>query len=273
NLVPCSNMAREVVGIGTDVTEWKIGDRVSADFMLDMPHDEYMAAISAPALSRALQGVLTEYRVFPAHISTEFPPQIYLISLSQSLVAILAHLSYEEASTLPSVLFYKPIKAGDTILVQGTGMVSIFALQFAVTSSATVIVLSSSDEKLQVAAKLGAKHLINHKTTLNWDKEVLKLTAGLGVDHIIEVVGNSTLKCSIVSVKINGSIDIIGILGSEGQDVAPVNIIGSTIFKGLKLRGMYVSSIQQFKDMNKVIEASIDATRPMIDKVFNFKDA
>ncbi|KAJ6540013.1 hypothetical protein DFH09DRAFT_1368614 [Mycena vulgaris] len=265
NLVPCSDMAGEVIAVGDGVKEWKKGDRICANFMLDKLHGEQTAEIRATALGGAINGVLTEYRTYPAH----------------SLVAIPSHLSYEEASTLPCAALtaynallsgYEPLKAGDTILVQGTGGVSIFALQFAVASGATVIATSSSDEKLKVATKLGAKHVINYKTTSNWDQEVLKLTNGMGVDRVIEVAGNSTLQRSISSVKISGSIDIIGLLGGMA-DVPPVDIIGPSIFKELKIRGISVGSVAQFKNMNKLISANVDLTRPIIDKVFAFEEA
>ncbi|KAJ7470242.1 alcohol dehydrogenase superfamily protein [Mycena galericulata] len=218
NLVPCSDMAGEVIAVGEDVKHWKTGDRVCANFMLDKLHAETTTEIAATALGGAVQGVLTEYRTFPAH----------------SLVAIPSHFSYEEASTLPCAALtaynallsgFDPLKAGDTVLVQGTGGVSIFALQFAVASGATVIATSSSNEKLKVATKLGAKHVINYRTTPNWDEEVLKFTNGVGVDHVIEI------------------------------------------------RGIYVGSVDQFKNMNRLIAANVETTRPVIDKVFAFEEA
>ncbi|KAJ6533464.1 alcohol dehydrogenase superfamily protein [Mycena sp. CBHHK59/15] len=265
NLVPCSDMAGEVIAVGEDVKQWKIGDRVCANFMLDKLHAEQTNEISATALGGAVNGVLMEYRTFPAH----------------SLVAIPSHLSYEEASTLPCAALtaynallsgFEPLKAGDTVLVQGTGGVSIFALQFAVASGATVIATSSSDEKLQIATKLGAKHVINYKKTPNWNEEVLKLTDGLGVDRVLEVAGNSTLARSISSLRISGSIDIIGMVGGVA-DSPPVDIIIPSIFKGIKIRGIYVGSVAQFKNMNKLISANVETTRPIVDKVFAFDEA
>ncbi|KAJ7473184.1 alcohol dehydrogenase superfamily protein [Mycena galericulata] len=264
NLIPCSDMAGEIIAVGGDVKQWKIGDRVSANFMLDKIH-EHSVAISKTALGGPIHGVLTEYRTFPA----------------RSLVAIPAHLSYEEAATLPCAALtaydaltggHAPIKAGDTILVLGTGGVSTFALQFAVASGATVIALSSSDEKLKVVKKLGAKHTINYKMTPNWDEEVLRLTNGTGVDRVIEVVGNATLQRSIGSLKFGGSIQLIGRLGGM-TDVPPADIIIPSIQKGVNIRGVFVGSLKQFKDLNKLIEANIPVTRPVIDKVFAFEDA
>ncbi|KAJ7625899.1 alcohol dehydrogenase superfamily, zinc-containing protein [Roridomyces roridus] len=148
-----------------------------------------------------------------------------------------------------------------------------FALQFAIASGATAIVLSSSDDKLESATKLGAKHVINYNTTPNWDQEVLKLTNGSGVDRVIEVVGNATLARSISSVKIDGSIVIVGLLGGIGADVPAVDIIGASIFKGLKISGIFVGSVPQFRNMNKLLTANNETTRPLIDKVFEFEYA
>ncbi|KAJ7614914.1 alcohol dehydrogenase superfamily protein [Roridomyces roridus] len=264
NLVPLSDMAGQVLAVGSDVRQWKVGDRVCSNFMLDKTHDELSYDIIASALGGAQQGVLTEYRHYPGH----------------ALVAIPEHLSYEEAATLPCAAAtvwnafmggFERVKVGDTILVQGTGGVSIFAIQFAVAAGATVIATSSSDEKLKVATRLGAKHVINYNTNPAWDEEVLRLTNGRGVDRVIEVAGNSTIGRSMEATRLNGSVDIIGIIG--GTDTAPPGDMLLTImFKGLKLRGIYVASIQQLKDMMLMIQAHPEATRPVIDRVLDFED-
>ncbi|KAJ7091025.1 NAD-P-binding protein [Mycena epipterygia] len=259
DLVPCSDMAGEVVAVGADVTQWKIGDRVSSNIMIDETTD-----LPTTDLGGAVHGVLTEYRAFA----------------SNTLVAIPAHLSYEEAATLPcaAVTAYNaltsgwaPVKAGDTILVQGTGGVSTFALQFAVASGATVIALSSSDEKLKQFSNLGAKHVINYKTTPKWEDEILKLTNGSGVDRVIEVVGNTTLQKSIASLKRAGTISIIGAVG--GAVDVPPDIILSSIVKSMTIRGIWAGSVKQFKDMNKLMAANPEVTRPIIDKIFPFEEA
>ncbi|KAJ7731792.1 hypothetical protein DFH07DRAFT_871112 [Mycena maculata] len=214
-LVPTADMAGEVVAVGQDVTLWKKGDRV---------------------LNK--NGAPTEYRIFPA----------------DALFAMPDHLSYEEASTLPSSALtaynallggIEPLKAGDTILVQGTGgvsmRVSFFGLQFAVATGATVIATSSSDEKLKAAAKLGAKHVINYRTTLNWGEEVLKLTNGAGVDQVIEHT--------------------------------PPDVIMPSIHKELNTRGIWIGSAAQCVGMCKLISANPGTTRPIIDKVFAFDEA
>ncbi|KAJ7728536.1 alcohol dehydrogenase superfamily protein [Mycena metata] len=258
NLVPCSDGAGEIIAVGSDVAEWKAGDRVCANFCVDKVHND---APNNLALGGAVHGMLTQYRTLPAN----------------SLVRIPEHFSYEEAATLPCAALtaynallsgYEPVKAGDIILVQGTGGVSIFALQFAVASGATVIVISSDDEKLKVATKLGAKHIINYKTTPNWAEEAQKLTNGRGVDRVIEVAG--TLEPSFVAIRRGGSIDIIGAVGGNS---APFNIVRPSITKQVNIRGIYTGSVVQFNNMNRLIAANAETTRPVIDKVFAFEEA
>ncbi|KAJ7451397.1 alcohol dehydrogenase superfamily protein [Mycena latifolia] len=255
NLVPCSDIAGEVIAVGEDVKLWKAGDRLN---------DVQTPETDQSALGGATQGVLTEYRSFRF-----------------SLVAIPPHLTYEETSTLPCAAVtaynallsgYEPLKADYTVLIQGTGGVSIFALQFAVASGATVIATSSSDEKLKVAKDLGPEHVINYKTAPDWDRETLKLTGGVGVDRVIEVAGNATLGRSINSVRLGRSIDIIGLVCGP-NDAGPVDIIVPTIFCSLKIRGLYVGSVSQFHDMNKLITANPKTTRSIIDCVCPFEEA
>ncbi|KAF4619868.1 hypothetical protein D9613_004995 [Agrocybe pediades] len=263
DVVPCSDAACEIIGVGEEVKGWKVGDRVCANFSLDHIHGAVNAAIANTALGGQQYGVLTQYRTFPAH----------------SLVRIPEHLSYEEASTLPcaALTAYNAlngpvrIKAGDFVVVLGTGGVSIFALQFAVAAGATVIATSSSDEKLKIATKLGAKHVINYKTTPNWDEEVQKITNGVGANHIIEVGGSGTLAKSIRSAKMgDGQVHIIGHVSSEKGDT---NLIFPLILGACTLRGILIGSVSQFEDMNNLIRANPDVTRPVVDKVFPFDKA
>ncbi|KAH9483709.1 Zinc-type alcohol dehydrogenase-like protein [Psilocybe cubensis] len=147
-----------------------------------------------------------------------------------------------------------PIKAGDFVLVLGTGSVSIFALQFAAAAGATVIATSSSDDKLKIAAKHGAKHLINYNKTPNWDEEVMKITNGEGADHIIEVGGQGTLERSIKSAKTgSGYVQVIGFIASGGE----ASVVFPLLVNAVTLRGISIGSVEQ----------------PVIDKVFNFDDA
>jgi len=260
DLVPCSDMAGEIVAVGQDVKGWKVGDRVCANFATDHIYGDATLEIQKTSLGGAAQGVLTEYRSFPSH----------------SIVAFPSHLSYEEASTLPcaGLTAYNalsgpvPVKAGDYVLVLGTGGVSIFGLQFAVAAGATVIAISSSDEKLKVATRLGAKHVINYKTTLNWDDEVVKITNGVGVDHVIEV-GGGTLPKSLNATRNGGHIHLIGVVSTGSTDGLVLNIIR----KSATIRGIQIGSVAQFIDMNRMLSARPEATRPLVDKVFRFEEA
>ncbi|KAK0475028.1 alcohol dehydrogenase superfamily protein [Armillaria luteobubalina] len=263
NLVPCSDMAGEVVAIGSSVTRWNVGDRVCANFCTNHLDGDIDADISRTALGARQQGVLKEYRTFDDY----------------SLVKIPDHLSYEEASTLPcagltaynALMSLRPVKAGDSVLVLGTGGVSIFGLQFAVASGATVIVTSSSDEKLAIAKRLGATHTINYNTTPDWNKEVLRLTDGRGVDHILEVGGPGTLEKSISAARYGGSIHMIGFVAQNQP--TPMDFIIACMQKTILLRGIVVGSVAQFKSMNCFLQAHPESTRPVIDKVFSFEKA
>ncbi|KAF9001215.1 hypothetical protein BDZ89DRAFT_1082013 [Hymenopellis radicata] len=230
NLVPCSDMAGEILAVGNVVTKWKVGDR--------------------SALGGSTQGVLTQYRAFPAHVGD----------------AILRSLTTYNALMGPVHL-----KAGDNVLVLGTGGVSIFGLQFAVASGATVIATSSSDAKLEIAKKLGATHLINYSKTPAWDEEVLRLTGGRGANHVLEVGGPGTLEKSLTSVAYNGWVTLIGVL--DKSDTALASVFGRTVFKSSNLRGILVGSVTQFQDMLKLMSANPETTRPVIDKVFTFDQA
>ncbi|KAI0632997.1 NAD-P-binding protein [Trametes polyzona] len=262
NPVPGSDCAGEIVALGSEAAEaghWRVGDRVCSNFAVDHIYGEATEEIKASGLGAPIDGVLTEYKVLPAH----------------ALVRIPEHLSYEEASTLPcaAVTAYNallggpnPLKGGDTVLVQGTGGVSIFGLQLAVASGATVIATSSSDEKLKIAKSLGAAYTINYKKTPNWDEEVLKITNGKGVDHIVEVGGPATLIQSVNAIRYGGTISIIGYVAGQG-DVSklPVKILS----KAVVVRGILIGSRTQFENMNRLISAV--KMKPVIDKVFAFE--
>jgi len=262
NVVPCSDGAGEIVAIGAAVpkNKWKIGDRVSPNFSVDHLFGDTNEEINKTALGGAIDGVLTRYKAVPAH----------------SLVAIPEGWSYEEASTLPcaaltaynALMGPVPVKAGDTVLVQGTGGVSIFALQFARAAGATVIATSSSDEKLLTAQKLGAKHLINYKSKSDWGDQVLKLTGGRGVDHVVEIGGPGTLEQSFKAIRWGGWIHTIGFVAG-GQE--PQGLAGRCLSKQAYLRGILIGSVRQFEDMVRLIDGN--ALKPVVDKVFSFDEA
>ncbi|PSR73016.1 hypothetical protein PHLCEN_2v11120 [Hermanssonia centrifuga] len=262
-VIPCSDMAGEVVAIGEDVKKWQVGDRVTSNFTLDHIAGDITPAVQKTALGGLLDGVLSEYKVFPEH----------------SLLRIPEYMSYQEASTLPCAAVTAwnalhgpvPLKGGDYVLVQGTGGVSVFALQIAAASGATVIATSSSDDKLLVAKQLGAKHTINYVETPDWDKEVLKFTNGEGVHHIIEVGGPGTIDKSLNCIRMGGYIHVIGFLGGMGTppDQAPLPM--KVLFKSAVVRGILIGSRTQFEDMNRLFEAH--QIKPVVDNVFPFDEA
>ncbi|KAI9069903.1 NAD(P)-binding protein [Trametes sanguinea] len=249
------------VGMEVGRLGWSVGARVAANFALDHVHGDLTAEAKATGLGALVDGVLAEYKVVPAH----------------ALVRIPDHLTHEEAATLPcaAVTAYNalmgpnPLKGGDTVLVQGTGGVSVFALQLAVASGATVIVTSSSDEKLAIARTLGAAHTVNYKDTPEWDEEVLKITKGRGVDRIIEVGGPATIMKSVNCIRYGGTISLIGRVAGVEADVSelPVKVISKTV----TMRGILIGSRASFEDMNRLIEAV--KLRPVVDRVFSFEEA
>jgi NADPH:quinone reductase-like Zn-dependent oxidoreductase len=192
------------------------------------------------------------------------------------VVAIPPSLSFEEAATLPCagvtawnalMVTGNRVKPGDTVLCLGTGGVSTHAMQFARAAGATVIITSSSDEKLERARKLGASAGINYKTHPDWHKGVAALTAGRGVDHVIEVGGIGTLAKSYESIGFGGKIALIGFLGGPAGEQNPYGIM----MKGGSLHGIGVGSTAMFEDMNRAIE--VNRIKPVVDKVFPFEDA
>lgn len=256
--VPLSDGAGEVVSVGSAVTKWKVGDRVMPIFMQGWLDGAIEFKKARTALGGDLDGVLREFGAFDEN----------------GLVAIPEHLSYEEAATLPcaGVTAYHALfcsgllKPDDTVLLQGTGGVSIFALQFASHFGAKTIITSSSDEKLQRAKELGADEFINYKTREDWDKAVLDLTEKRGVDHIVEVGGSGTMQKSVNAVKMGGHIAVIGVLTQGGNGINPVSVLQ----KSIKLQGIFVGSRQMFEDMNRLI--CQNNIKPIIDKTFDFSE-
>jgi NADPH:quinone reductase-like Zn-dependent oxidoreductase len=257
--VPLSDGAGEVIETGEGVTRWKVGDRVCPIFTQGWLEGRYTADKARTTLGGGdLDGALREQGVFN----------------EQGLVGIPDHLSYEEAATLPcaavtawhALVDVANVKAGDTVLTLGTGGVSIFALQFAKLHGARVIATSSSDEKLARVKELGADDTINYKSHPDWDKVVLKLTAGAGVDYVVEVGGAGTLPRSVAATRIGGCIAVIGVLAS-GEGLNPVSLL----MKSLRLQGIFVGSRQMFQDMNAAITAN--NLRPVIDRRFRFEEA
>ena len=257
-LIPMSDGAGEVVEAGAGVTRVKRGDRVAGIFMQNWLSGEVSAFYARGALGGSVDGMFAEYVVLPQDGVVHTPP----------------HLSYEEAATLPcaavtawNALTTWTLKPGITVLVQGTGGVSIFALQFARLAGARVIVTSSSDQKLKKAEGLGASDLINYKSTPDWDQKAVELTNGIGVDHIVEVGGPGTLGRSLNAVRVGGRISLIGLLTGPEGTVNPMPILG----KQIQVQGTFVGSRDMFESMNRAI--TLHQLRPVVDRVFPFDEA
>lgn len=255
--VPNSDGAGDVLAVGPGVTTWKAGDRVAGTFFRDWDSGGISAAVMASALGGATDGVLAEEVVLP----------------ERGLVAIPDYMSYEEAATLPcaaltawrALVEEGKLRAGETVLLLGTGGVSIFALQIAKMHGATVIHTSGSDEKLARVRAMGADHCINYRETPEWQNAVLDLTGGVGVDHVVEVGGGGTLARSAGAVRVGGHIALIGILTMDKVD--PTLLMR----KSVRMTGIYVGSRQMFRSMLRAFEAH--EIRPVIDRTFALADA
>ncbi|MFC4700516.1 NAD(P)-dependent alcohol dehydrogenase [Glaciecola siphonariae] len=258
-VIPVSDGAGIISSVGSDVTHLKVGDRVCGAFMPGWINGPLNAEKQAGSLGGEVDGVLAEQVVLPASGVVRFP----------------AHLSFEEASTLPCAgvtAWYANfvganLQAGQTVLLLGTGGVSIFALQFAKMIGAKVIITSSNDAKLEKTKALGADHVINYKKQPDWEQVVLNLTEGEGVDHAVEVGGPGTINKTLQAVKFGGSISLMGVLTGLASEVAT----GLILHKNIKIQGTYVGSVDMFKAMNRAIE--VNKLTPQIDKVFNFAQA
>ncbi len=251
-MTPLSDGVGEVSAVGSGVTRVKIGDRVAGAFMPGWVGGELTDGKAKTALGGGGIGMLAEYVVLP----------------EEGVVVVPAHLSDEEAATLPcaavtawhAVVEAGRVKAGDTVLVQGTGGVSLFALQFAKLLGARVIATSGSDAKLARVLQLGASDGINYKTTPEWGNRVRELT-GAGVDLVVEVGGAGTLGESLRAVCTGGTIGLIGVLSGVGQ-VNPLPIL----MKNVRVQGIYVGSRDMFEAMNRAI--GLHKLKPVVDHVF-----
>ncbi|HVC63646.1 MAG TPA: NAD(P)-dependent alcohol dehydrogenase [Acetobacteraceae bacterium] len=259
DLVPLSDGAGEVTEIGPGVTRVKPGDRVAGIFMQTWLGGDIEPDHAGSSLGGAIHGVLAEYVVFS----------------QDGLVRLPEHLSFEEGATLPCAAVTawnalyggRPLRVGESVLVLGTGGVSVFALQLAHAAGARVIATSSSDGKLAQARTLGASDGVNYRDHPEWHEEVLRLTDGRGVDHVLEIGGASTLPRSIGSARVGGQVHQIGVRAGAGGEIDP----SGAMRKGLILRGIYVGSRQMFEAMNRAI--ALHKIVPVIDGVFGFEQA
>jgi NADPH:quinone reductase-like Zn-dependent oxidoreductase len=262
--LPCilgSDAAGVVTAIGSHVTRFNVGDRVTSLFFQDWLDGEVQPTTSKSALGGALDGVFSTAHLFP----------------EGGLIHAPRGFSHAEAATLPcaaltawNALVEKGhLSAGQTVLILGTGGVSLFALQIAKAHGARVILTSSSDEKLKRGRELGADETINYRTTPDWEIEVHRLTHKRGVDHIVEVGGAGTLPRSLKAITPGGHIYLIGVLsdsgGGGGVDVLPI------LAKSIYLDGVNVGSRSMRTRLNAAIEAN--HIKPVIDRVFPLTQA
>ncbi|MGH8261622.1 MAG: zinc-dependent alcohol dehydrogenase family protein, partial [Steroidobacteraceae bacterium] len=259
SVVPLSDGAGQVVAVGPGVTRFRVGDRVAATFFQDWLSGRPSPQVLGSALGGQLDGMLSQY-----------------VTLNENgLVRIPTDLTYEEAATLPCAgvtawngLFTRGnLQRGDTVLLEGTGGVSVLGLQLAVAAGAKPIITSSHDSKLERARKLGAVGTINYKKHPDWEKEVRALTGGLGAEEILEVGGKDTLAHALASLAPGGHIALIGGLSGFGGDVPVMALMASNA----TVSGIYVGSRADFEALNAFIEKH--HVKPVVDRVFPYQDA
>ena len=254
NLIVLSDGSGEVAAVGSDVTEWKIGDRVVGCFFPDWKDGPPTEDSTRRTLGGSLSGVATKYRVFGRNEILPVPPTLSFIEAATLPCAALTawnciHAAYETATK-------------DIVLTQGTGGVSLFALQFAVAAGAAVLSISSSEEKLARLRSLGAAHFVNYRSDTEWGKTARKLTNGRGVDLVVEVGGAGTIKQSIRSVRMGGTIALVGMMSGVAQELnLPLISMNS-----LRVIGVAVGNRAQFAEMLIAIERH--NIIPIVDRVF-----
>lgn len=254
--IPCSDGAGEVVAVGEGVSNFRPGDRVVCPFMPTWLDGEFSQTHAAQALGGAVDGLLRELAAIRA----------------ESLLPVPDHLTFEEAATLPCAAVTAwdalhcrgGLKAGETVLVLGTGGVSVFALQFAKLAGARVLAITSSDEKARRLLELGADAVHNYKSDPAWDDWAMAQTNGRGVDKVVEIGGPETLNRSIKATRFGGHIALIGVLTGTSGEIQTVQILR----KGIRLDGIYVGSREMFAQMLEEIEQV--KLKPVIDSTFEF---
>lgn len=257
--IPCSDGAGEVIEVGTRVSRFKVGARVAGIFFPRWIDGAATAENQEGSLGAGSDGTLAEQVVLN----------------EEALVHLPDHLSYEESATLPcaavtawNALFVEGnLKAGNTVLVQGTGGVSIHALQLAHAAGMQTIITSSSDAKLERARKLGADATINYRTTPEWQDEVSRLTRGRGVDFVLEVGGRDTLGRSMAATRVGGEIVVIGGLSGWSAPFESLALVGQS----QRLIGLQVGNRRMFEDLNRFM--SFAKIHPVVDRTFAFAEA
>ncbi|HEY7643154.1 MAG TPA: NAD(P)-dependent alcohol dehydrogenase [Steroidobacteraceae bacterium] len=256
--VPLTDGAGEVIAVGADVSELAPADSVVSTFWPYWPGGEMTPATRRAIPGETVDGYASEYVCKPAHFFTKAP----------------AGCTHAEAATLTcagvtawrALVTCGRVKPGDTVLVQGTGGVSLFALQFAKAAGARVIATSSSEEKLAKLERLGADAVINYKAAPEWGRKARELTDGRGVDHVIEVGGPATFMQSIAACRTGGHIAIVGVLtGFVGEISIP-----ALFSNQIRTSGISIGSRADQEDMMRAIE--VNRLRPVIDRTFALQE-
>ncbi|AKJ29090.1 zinc-dependent alcohol dehydrogenase family protein [Caldimonas brevitalea] len=254
-----SDGAGEVVEVGSEVSRFRVGDRVVTTFFQDWASGPQPARAELTALGAAIDGVLAEEVVLG----------------EQGLLPVPAHFNARQAATLPvagvtawtSLFVHGGARPGDTVLLLGTGGVSIWALQLAKAAGLRVIITSSSDDKLAQARALGADRTVNYRRHPEWQDEVLKLTDGLGADLTVEVGGAGTLPRSIAATRVGGTIALVGVLTGMGESINPLPLL----IGAKRLQGVLVGSREHQEQLQRFVATS--GLAPVIDRVFPFAQA
>jgi NADPH:quinone reductase-like Zn-dependent oxidoreductase len=254
-LIPLSDGAGEVVEVGAAVSEFKPGDAVVSVFHTVWLDGHRERAELAASPGGGADGFACEFATRPATHFTHAPKNLNFLEA--------ATLTCAGVTAWRALIVDGAVQPGARVLIQGTGGVSLFALQFAKAAGATVIATSSSAEKLARLRELGADHVINYRETEKWGQAVLELTGGLGVEHIIEVGGPNTLANSLIAARTGGHIALIGAVAGFDNDTMPFALVQA---KRLRLQGVTVGTRRNQIDMIRAIEAQ--NLKPVIDKVF-----
>jgi 2-desacetyl-2-hydroxyethyl bacteriochlorophyllide A dehydrogenase len=257
-LVPCSDGVGEVVEVGDDVTEVAVGDRVAGTFS--------QTWIDGPPTKEKLRGTLG------GPVDGTLAEKVVLAA--DGVVPVPEHLDDAEAATLPcaaltawsALVELGGLEPGQTVLVQGTGGVSIFALQLATALGARVVATSSSESKLERVREMGAWQTINYRDDPSWGKSVRAMTDGRGVDHVVEVGGAGTMQQSLKAVAVGGTISVIGVLSGVATEMSIIPLL----MQHVRMQGLLVGSRAGFERMNAAF--SEHRLRPVVDRVFEFSD-
>lgn len=258
SVVPLSDGAGEVVAVGQDVTRVKNGDRVAVSCSADWIGGAFLPDYQTSSVGFRIDGMLAEYAVFHENALVHLPD----------------YMSYVEAASLPcaavtawtSLNLVTPLTPGQTVLVQGTGGVSIFALQIARMFGARVLAITSSDEKAAKLKELGAEAVVNYVTQPDWDQEILRLTNGRGVDKVVDIAGEKTVVKSAACTKIRGEVILVGFASGFGGGLPPIDILA----RSLHVSGTAIGPRSDFEGMLRAME--MHQVRPVIDQVYPFAE-